>query len=80
MGRMKGSCSECVLRIPGTRRWDNQNGPGCAAVLDGIHPIGWGRQEENEEPERNVQGIILCKPCFYFVAVDATRETGDLVR
>lgn len=68
MGRMKGSCSECANRQQGTRNCGNHLGPGCAAEPDGINPIGWGRQEEDEEPERNERGMILCKPCYYFRA------------
>lgn len=68
MGRMKGSCSECANRQQGMRNWENQLEPRCTAELDGIHPLGWGRQEEDEEPKRNEQGMILCKPCYYFRA------------
>ena len=49
----------------------NHFGPGCTAELDGVHPLGWGHQEEDEEPERNERGMIVCKPCYYF------REAGE---
>lgn len=66
MEGMKGSCSACALRQPGTRCWGNHYGPGCAAELDGVHPLGWGQQDEDEEPVRDNRGMILCKPCHYF--------------
>ena len=71
MGRMYGACSECANRQQGKRYWGNHFGPGCTAELDGVHPLGWGHQEEDEEPERNERGMIVCKPCYYF------REAGE---
>lgn len=71
MGRMYGTCSECANRQQGKRYWGNHFGPGCTAELDGVHPLGWGHQEEDEEPERNERGMIVCKPCHYF------REAGE---
>ena len=70
MGRMYGTCSECANRQQGIRYWGNHFGPGCTAELDGVHPLGWGHQEEDEEPERNERGMIVCKPCYYFRAVE----------
>ena len=74
MGRMYGTCSECANRQQGKRYWGNHFGPGCTAELDGVHPLGWGHQEEDEEPERNERGMIVCKPCYYF------REKGQKER
>ena len=68
MGRMYGTCSECANRQQGKRYWGNHFGPVCTAELDGVHPLGWGHQEEDEEPERNERGMIVCKPCYYFRA------------
>ena len=65
MGRMYGTCSECTNRQQGKRYWGNHFGPGCTAELDGVHPLSWGHQEEDEEPERNrtrndsVQTLLL---------------------
>ena len=55
MGRMYGTCSECANRQRG-KDIGNYFGPGCTAELDGVHPLGWGHQEEDEEPERNERG------------------------
>ena len=74
MGRMYGTCSECANRQQGKRYWGNHFGPGCTAELDGVHPLGWGHQEEDEEPERNERGMIVCKPCYYFRAAGGYRR------
>ena len=63
-----GNCVDCALRIPGPgfRDWGNCNGPNCTAVLDGIHPLGWGYEEPGAEIRRNAKGLILASGCYYY--------------
>lgn len=63
-----GACPDCALRIPGQgcRDWGHCNGPSCTAVLDGIHPLGWGYEEPDGKVRRNEKGLILVSGCYYY--------------
>lgn len=63
-----GNCVDCALRISGSgfRDWGHCNGPNCSAVLDGIHPLGWGYEEPDGKVRRNEKGLILVSGCYYY--------------
>lgn len=69
---MPGTCVDCVLCRPKERRWwGNHYGCGCAAVVDGVHELGWGKIKHDAAGNIMRKGALLdVTDCYYWQSVE----------
>lgn len=74
---MKGTCRDCKHCNTKESRWMGTHyGPGCDAVEDGIHPLGWGGLiiGADGKPERTAGGLLRVELCYYWEEVEEYRQ------
>lgn len=75
---MPGRCLDCALCRPKERRWcGNHYGCGCAAVPDGVHPLGWGDLQYDAAGNIKRKGPILdLTDCYYWQGKEDYRQAS----